>query len=421
MEDRCGNKTLYEYDKQGRTTKVKAMDSGDTVLAEVSYAYNNNGDLVSITRGDGMTYTLSYDAFHNLQSIQTPDETPLIHYAHKSGNGRLKQVTYANGDTMKAGYNPLGQLVSEMWYDSSETLTAHYRYAYDHQGNIVRSVDILAKKEYNYSYEEGKLLRATECDITLDDATGMVTAKTLVNTLRYYYDREGTLVRRMRIPVDGLREIRYYETGDDNNSVLKVQNNEKVYTSHSRTDALGRKVFDEIQTGWGNIHRQFLYTPGEANEVYTTTGDKGLLKSAPTTQLVKQIILSDGRTISYEYDAEDRITRVEDSLEGITQYTYDAQGQLLTETRNNVVVNVMTYDKYGNILTKNGKSYDYESGDNAWKDKLIRYNGETISYDAQGNPTSYLGSTLVWEKGRQLKSFAGTANGGARWMIKLHI
>ena len=322
---------------------------------------------------------------------------------------------------MKAGYNPLGQLVSEMWYDSSETLTAHYRYAYDHQGNIVRSVDILAKKEYNYSYEEGKLLRATECDITLDDATGMVTAKTLVNTLRYYYDREGTLVRRMRIPVDGLREIRYYETGDDNNSVLKVQNNEKVYTSHSRTDALGRKVFDEIQTGWGNIHRQFLYTPGEANEVYTTTGDKGLLKSAPTTQLVKQIILSDGRTISYEYDAEDRITRVEDSLEGITQYTYDAQGQLLTETRNNVLVNEMTYDKYGNILTKNGKSYDYESGDNAWKDKLIRYNGETISYDAQGNPTSYLGSTLVWEKGRQLKSFAGTANGGARWMIKLHI
>ena len=29
----------------------------------------------------------------------------------------------------------------------------------------------------------------------------------------------------------------------------------------------------------------------------------------------------------------------------------------------------------------------------------------TISYDAQGNPTSYLGHTLTWEKGRQLKSF----------------
>ena len=34
------------------------------------------------------------------------------------------------------------------------------------------------------------------------------------------------------------------------------------------------------------------------------------------------------------------------------------------------------------------------------------------AYDAQGNPTSYLGHTLTWEKGRQLKSFTksdGTA------------
>ena len=30
------------------------------------------------------------------------------------------------------------------------------------------------------------------------------------------------------------------------------------------------------------------------------------------------------------------------------------------------------------------------------------------TYDAQGNPTSYLGHTLTWEKGRQLKSFDNT-------------
>ena len=30
-----------------------------------------------------------------------------------------------------------------------------------------------------------------------------------------------------------------------------------------------------------------------------------------------------------------------------------------------------------------------------------------ITYDAQGNPTTYLGHTLAWEKGRQLKSFDG--------------
>ena len=62
----------------------------------------------------------------------------------------------------------------------------------------------------------------------------------------------------------------------------------------------------------------------------------------------------------------------------------------------------MTYDSYGNILTKNDKTYVY---DTTWKDKLISYDGQAIVYDAQGNPTTYLGHTLTWEKGRQLKEF----------------
>ena len=85
------------------------------------------------------------------------------------------------------------------------------------------------------------------------------------------------------------------------------------------------------------------------------------------------------------------------------EYTYDALGQLLTETVNGVAVNTMTYDNYGNILTKNGKTYTY--GDSKWKDLLTEYDGQTITYDDGGNPINYLGHTLTWEKGRQLKSF----------------
>ena len=94
---------------------------------------------------------------------------------------------------------------------------------------------------------------------------------------------------------------------------------------------------------------------------------------------------------------------------GVTEYTCDALGQLLTETVTedgvSTVVNSMEYNGYGNIVKKNGKVYTY--GDGAWKDLLTAYDGQTISYDAQGNPTSYLGHALTWEKGRQLKSFDG--------------
>ena len=155
-----------------------------------------------------------------------------------------------------------------------------------------------------------------------------------------------------------------------------------------------------MQHGTGFVSRQFSYLSGDITEEHRT-GEK--LKSSPTTQLVSQITYSGGRTVSYEYDAEERITKVTDSIDGITEYTYDALGQLLTEKKNGTVVNTMTYDNYGNIKTKNGTVYTY--GNAQWKDLLTKVGNQTISYDNQGNPTSYLGHTLTWEKGRQLKSF----------------
>ena len=141
-----------------------------------------------------------------------------------------------------------------------------------------------------------------------------------------------------------------------------------------------------------------------------------MLKSTPTTQLISQIVLSGGRTISYEYDEEERITKVTDSLEGVTEYTYDALGQLVTETKDSITTK-FEYDNYGNILAKgvvdeNGEISEatkstYEYGNEKWKDLLTSYNGQAIVYDEQGNPTSYLVHTLTWEKGRQLKSFDG--------------
>jgi len=305
---------------------------------------------------------------------------------------------YANGDYMKAVYNILGQMISEKWYDRTAALTAHYKYAYDSQSNIVRSVDIVACKEYNYSYEEGRLLRTVEYDITVS-AEGITTSKTRVCEIRYTYDAEGEMIRKRIIPVSGTEQVIYYESDEGKNTVVKFTAGGNAVTSHSKNDSFGRKVFDELQLGSGYVSRQFLYYAGQSSQTHE---ENAKLKSTPTTNLVSQLILSDGRTLSYEYDAEERITKVIDSVDGTTEYTYDALGQLLTEKVNDRLVNTMTYDNYGNILTKNGKSYTY---DEVWKDKLSLYGGLPILYDHQGNPTTYLGHTLTWEKGRQLKSF----------------
>ena len=100
--------------------------------------------MTEIVRGDGMKYALAYNEFHNLESIGIEGKVEkLIQYTYKAGNGRLKEMKYANGDTMKATYNSIGQMVAEKWYNSTNILTAHYKYVYDGEGNIVRSIDIL--------------------------------------------------------------------------------------------------------------------------------------------------------------------------------------------------------------------------------------------------------------------------------------
>ena len=360
--------------------------------------------MTEIVRGDGMKYALAYNEFHNLESIGIEGKNEsLIKYAYKNGNGRLKQMTYANGHTMKAVYNSIGQMMGEKWFeteakaaDSTVTPIAHYKYVYDGDGNIVRSIDISGKKEYNYEYEEGRIVRVSEADIQL--SCEIVISKVIVNTVKYYYDTEGKMTKKVITPATGSAQTIYYETNDDNTTV-KFYAGGRYVTSHSKTDSFGRKVFDELQLGTGFVSRQFSYMPGAITETHK---DSKKIKSTATTKLVSHIVLSDGRTISYEYDNEERITKVTDSIDGTVEYTYDEHGQLLTEQVDGEIVNFMEYDNYGNIIKKNGLAYTYDS---TWKDLLTSFNGQSIIYDAQGNPTSYLGHTLTWEKGRQLKSF----------------
>ena len=153
-----------------------------------------------------MKYALAYNKFHNLQSIGIDGTAEkLIQYAYKNGNSRLKSVTYANGDTMKATYNALGQMVAEKWYNMSNDVVAWYKYLYDGAGNLVRSLDILAKKEYTYTYEGGVIVAATESDVVLNGE--IVTAKTVVNTIRYTYDADGQLTKKAIVPANGKTQM----------------------------------------------------------------------------------------------------------------------------------------------------------------------------------------------------------------------
>ena len=413
--DKCGNKTDYEYDESGRIIKITSKKEDNTTLCDVAYTYDSFDQMTEIVRGDGMKYDLAYNAFHNLESIGINGKNEkLITYSYKNGNGKLKQITYANGHTMKATYNSMGQLIGEKWYeteaqsaDENATPIAHYKYVYDGQGNIVRSIDVCKLKEYIYEYEDDKLIKTTECNIEI--ANSHITSRVVANVINYFYNKYGNITKKIITPTGTVSQVIQYEyNGEQIISKCKINNN--TVTSYSKTDDFGRKTFDEIQIGTDFISKQFSYQIGKVPDAHK---ENSIVKSSAVTQLVSQIILSNGITFNYEYDAEERITSVTETftdengvlVKNTILYTYDSLGQLLTEIVNGKVENTMTYDNYGNIMSKNGVTYVY--GDDVWKDKLTKVGGLSINYDKQGNPINYLGNTLIWEKGRQLKRFGG--------------
>ena len=56
-----------------------------------------------------------------------------------------------------------------------------------------------------------------------------------------------------------------------------------------------------------------------------------------------------------------------------------------------------------------GRRYSYTVSE--WKDFLTNYNGQTITYDAVGNPLNYRdGISLTWQNGRVLASYSDSSN-----------
>ena len=133
---------------------------------------------------------------------------------------------------------------------------------------------------------------------------------------------------------------------------------------------------------------------------------------------------------AYTYDSRGNITS--ETRNGITTtYEYDALGQLIRVNdpndptahnegalSDNGTTWVYAYDRGGNTLSKTVYAYTtgtvgtavrtwlYEYDDANWKDKLTKFDGNTITYDAIGNPLNDGTWTYTWQAGRQLSSMS---------------
>ena len=160
-------------------------------------------------------------------------------------------------------------------------------------------------------------------------------------------------------------------------------------------DSLNR----ETSTTVGSLSRNVSYLNVSGSR--TTTLPAGVNYAQGSTTLLNT---------AYTYDNNGNISTM--TVDGVTYtYTYDSLNQLKTvSTSDNSYTASYNYDNGGNITSKtvNGVTTAYGYGDTNWKDKLTSYDGQSITYDAIGNPLSYRGMTMSWT-GRRLSSLT---NGG---------
>ena len=158
--------------------------------------------------------------------------------------------------------------------------------------------------------------------------------------------------------------------------------------------------------GDGNITKHTTQVTYESSGLFipATTESFGLIPPATSDYTILQTKTTSS---TYEYDKLNRLTRENNERLGKTwTYSYDAGGNI-TERKEYAYT---TAEQLDNETATATKEYVYRTS--GWKDQLLSYDGESIVYDASGNPTTYRGATLGFEAGRRLKSYkkAGDAN-----------
>ena len=379
ITDADDNVTSYAYDSSGNLTSVKNGDS------ENSYTYSGLGSVSKITH-NGFDYSFNYDVFYNLVSTKIGNVTVASHTYDSNGN--LTKTAYANGDYLE--------------------------YAYDNYGNIsiiTGETGKIAEMIYN---KQGLVTKA------VDYSSG--------ETSYYYYTFDGSLESEYRTSSDGSL-THYIVTDSDGNTVEKTSVNGQTKTITTGTDKDGKSFVSNDgvtnETSTDDFGRVSTVTTKQNKSDTVFTKQYSYYhgsESNATTNMVGGISykLSSDKVLDYSYNYTDtgNVENVYENGKKVAVYTYDELNQLVwyADTRTGRYIRIV-YDNYGNIQRMESYSLGtnwapvklletrtYSYSDTNWKDKLTEFDGDSITYDKNGNPLTYRDDmTFEWENGRILK------------------
>ncbi len=389
--DANGHTTSTTYDALGNPTQTTAADGSTTTRT-----YNALSQLVTQTNAVGAVTHYTYDADGREVSVTDPDGRTTTYGYDASGNAT--STTDASGRQTTVTYNASNQPTTVAYSDSG-TASVSYNYASD--GQLSTTVDGTGTTTYTYdaagrphtvvdgsgaSVGYGYNSLGQESGITYPD--GRQVART--------YDANGRLAS---VSDWNGQTTQFGYDGDGNNTSITYPD--------GTTDSVGVDAADRVTA----VQTTAAGPPGAA-AVLASFG----YTNSPTGQVVSTADSLVGNTVSFGYDAADRLTT--DSATGAgysydhaneltglsdgSQLSYDPAGQLLASTPTTGTATSYTFDGVGDrtgSTDPTSATYAYDQNDsltsvtNATGTWSYTYNGAGLRVDQTGTSSAH----FVWD------------------------
>ena len=383
LKEPNGNMTTFNYDPLNRLVK-QTNAAGEMTIN----TYDGVGNLITRTDPNTNIVTNTYDALNRL--IQVDDRVGrVVSYGYDSENNRVSE-TDGNGNVTLSEYDALHRVTRV-----TDSLGEKTQTQYDSVGNILKTTD-RAGQITTYLYDH------------IHRRTSMTNA--LGHTIRYEYDGVGNLLKNIDAkPTPGITQYEYdgrnrltRETHPDSPPNTRTFTYDCVGNLKTETDQRGQTITYNYNDLYFLIKRDYP-TSADDNMTYDLSGRllaaerggwvitfnyDGANRVTQSTQNGKTVnyvynipgrtralTYPGGRNITEQMDFRDRKTGINDaaSPRAIVQYNYD----------------------FGNRVTsrayRNGTATSYAYNANDWIMSLEHSRGATrlagfgYAYDKEGN------------------------------------
>ncbi len=361
VTDGNGHNTTYDYDGFGKIISIRhPLDQ------TIAFGFNWRGDMTSITDPLDHVVSMEYNKNDLLIKETSPMGSEISRIYDESGN--VIEQTYPNGAKTVLGYDAANRLINLKSFSPEGNPEEENTFSYNPAGSLTSyannsvsgqcSYDALQRKvsesvrygevTASYSYEYYKNGKVKSLSVT--DNTGST------YIFDYVYD-----------PANNLSAIKIDSFGAVNYSEYQWKKPRKKIFPGGITEAI---EYDSLMRVTGSLLRK---ASGEIMAQYTYTYDN-----------VGNVLSSsrNGTSISYSYDALDRLILANRPGENDERYTYDLAGNRLSDHR---YPTTWQYNANNQLVAYGEVSLVYDEN-GSLKEK--RTNGNptlSLSYDSQNH------------------------------------